>query len=95
MAELVEERLRLVQRQQAGLPFRRLGEVHDVVDHRGRTLAKPVARLERAHPGARALRGAREIVGHEQAAIAAVGVPDLENAHVGMPGWDALLLHEG
>ena len=89
VAEFVEQRARLVERQQRRLALGRLGEVHHVVDDRARAAAEPVARLQTAHPGAGALRRAGEIVGEEDAAHRAVGVAHLEGAHVRMPGGNA------
>ena len=45
VAEFMEQRARLVERQQRRLAGAGLGEIHDVVDDRLRALAQPVAEL--------------------------------------------------
>ena len=56
--------------------------------------AEPIGRFQPAHPGARPLRFAREIVGDEGAETGPVGIEHLEHAHVRMPGGNAFALLE-
>ena len=86
MAELVEQRARIVEGQQRGLPRRRLGKVV-VVDDDG-PVHPAVARLvgEVAHPGARALGRTGKVVLQEQAGAAPLGVEHLVDLHVRVVG---------
>ena len=84
VAELVEQRAGVVERQQRRLARCALGEVHDVDDDRPRARRRACAGRAAAHPGARALRRPREVVAEEQADVAAVRVLHLEGAHVRM-----------
>jgi hypothetical protein len=96
VAELVEQRARVVQRQQRRRPRRALGKVVVVQDHRQLDpvdAAEPrapadVAALpaQSAHPRTAALARSREVVLEEHADHPAVGVGHLVGAHVGVVG---------
>ena len=75
MAELVEQRARVVEAQQRRLALRALGEVHHIDDERPDVAGELLLVAQRRHPGAAMLGGAREIVAEEQADMAAVGDP--------------------
>ena len=94
VSELVEHGANVVGGEQRGLARRRLGEVADVDDDR---LGAHQLRLldEVVHPGAALLVVALEVVDVEQGEGAAVGVEDLEDAHVGVVDRKVLALLEG
>ena len=91
MAELVEERARVVQAQERGRARAALGEVVVVQDDRhlcgavGRVAVLPA---QVAHPRAAALGGPREVVLQEDALQAAVAVEDLVGLHIGVVDRD-------
>ncbi len=84
MAEFVEQRARVVERQQRRLARRRLGEIADIEDDRPDIAGKLLLVAQRGHPGAAVLGAAREIVADEQADMAALGVLHLEGTGVGV-----------
>ena len=90
MAEFVEQRLGIVEREQRGLAGRGLGEIHRVEDDRrdaGAVQRMGLAQI--AHPGAGALGGPVEIVANEQRhRCAALG--DLPGARILVVERDAL-----
>ena len=84
VAEFVEQRARVVERQQRRLARRRLGEIADVEDDRADVAGKLFLVAQRGHPGAAVLGAAREIIADEQADMAAGRVLHLEGAGVGV-----------
>ncbi|MNU09662.1 hypothetical protein D3C72_2563550 [compost metagenome] len=67
MTEFVEQRARIVERQQRRTARRRLGEIADIVDDRDLAdravfQRQLVLRLERTHPGTGTLRRPGEII---------------------------------
>ena len=89
VAELVEQRARVVERQQRRLAGRRLVEVHHVDDERADVAGELLLVAERRHPGAAALGRPREIVAEEQRRHGAPSASrHLPGAHVGMPDRD-------
>src|ERR1700710_1029816 len=67
MAELVEQRARIVEREERRLARRRLGEIPDVQNDRTHVAGQLLLVAEPGHPGAAPLGGAREIVADEEA----------------------------
>ena len=93
VAELVEHPGDVVERQQRGLAGRRLGHV-EVVDHD--RLVVEQARLidERVHPRAALLVVALVVIEQQEADDRAVGVVDVEHAHVGLVHRQVVALGE-
>ena len=71
VAELVEQRARVVEAEQRRLALGGLGEVHHVDDDRADVAGELLLAAEAAHPGAAPLGGAGEIVAEEEADMAA------------------------
>ena len=84
VAEFVEQRAHVVERQQRGLARRGLGEVVVVEDDRHDLAAVAGLLAQRAHPCAAALARAREVVVQEDARHAAVAVAHLVGLDVGV-----------
>ncbi len=74
VAEFVEQRARVIEAQQRRLAAGGLGEIADIDDQRADVARKLFLIAQRGHPGAAALRGAREIIAEEQPDLVAVGV---------------------
>jgi hypothetical protein len=62
VAELVEQRSRVVEAEQCRLALRRLVEIHDIDDDRPDITRELLLAAEAAHPCAAALRGPGEII---------------------------------
>jgi hypothetical protein len=85
MAELVEQRARIIDAEQRRLARRTLGEVHDVDDDRPHLVRVQLVLVAPSRrPRAGPLRGPREIVRQEQADVPAVLADHLEGANVGV-----------
>ena len=95
VAEFVEQRARVVRRQQRGLALGALGEIADIDDQRRDRAIELLLVAQRGHPGAGALRGPGEVVAIEQRLVAAARVLDLPDPDVGMPDRDILALGKG
>ena len=89
VAEFVEQRPGIVERQQRRLAFAGLGKIHDVDDQRPDIAAELFLVAQRGHPGAAVLRAAREIVAEEEPAMAPGGIAHLPYPHVVVPDRDA------
>ena len=96
VAELMEERLQLVEVEQGGLVARGLGEVEHQGDHRDDVLPVAVVVLlaEVGHPGAAPLGGTREEV-HIHHGNHLVVVDDLIHLHILLIDGNLLVLAEG
>ncbi len=80
--ELVEQRARIVERQQRRRAFLASREVHHVDDDGPHLACDVRLRAQAAHPRARALRRPREVVAEEQPDVGAALVRHLPHAHV-------------
>ena len=93
VAEFMEHRRHVVERDERRLARRRLGEVGDIVDHRfgAQQLGLPD---EVIHPGAAGFVVTLEVIEIHQAQRGAVLVGDFEDAHVRLIDRDVLALFE-
>ena len=80
VAELVEQRARIVEREQRRLAVAALVEVHDIDDQRADVACELLLVAQRRHPGAAALGRAREVIAEEQPEVAAVRAAHLPHA---------------
>ncbi len=95
MAELVEQRAGVVERQQRRLAVGAAVEVQHVDDNRPLGAAETALAAEGAHPGAGAFGGAGEVVAEEDADVGAGRVRHLEGAHVRVVARQVVALGEG
>ncbi len=95
VAELVEQRLGVVEGEQRRLAGGRLVEVHHVDDQRPDVALELLLVADRRHPGAAVLGGAREIIAEEQPHVAAVLAAHLPDPHVVVPDRNAGERREG
>src|ERR1700739_3416453 len=95
VAELVEQRPRLIRREQRGLALRSLREIADIDDKRRHLAIELLLVAQRGHPGAGTLGGAGKVVAIEQRLVGARGIADLPDPDVRMPHRDILALGKG
>ena len=93
VTKLVKQGFGFVERQQRRFALRGLREIAGVDDERDYIAVEPLLIAERAHPGAAALRGAREVIAVEQADLLAVP-HHLPDAHIRMIKWNVVPFRE-
>ncbi len=88
VAEFVEQRPRIVRRQQRWLAVGSLGEIADIDDQGSDVAIELLLVAQRGHPGAGALRGPGEVVAVEQRLVAPGGILDFPDPDIRMPDRD-------
>ena len=82
MAELVEQRAGVVERQQSRLAGRRFGEIAHIENDRADVADQLLLVAQRGHPGAAVLGAPGKIIADEQTDMAALRILHLEGAGV-------------